>query len=153
MRLNLKTYYIDGNNLIGKVKNLWALQQKDKQASREKLSFILDRYFSTRNHKVVLYFDGHSNVSINTSKLKIMYSENRTADDIIKTAIERNKNPRNLVVVTSDHSLMDFSRVCNCEVVSSTEFAQEIMRPASKDEEEEKKKSISDDDIKKLFGI
>lgn len=149
----MKTYYIDGNNLIGKVKSLWELQQKDKQASREKLSFILDRYFLKRNHNAVVFFDGHPNLAINTSKLKVIYSESKTADEIIKNHIERNKNPRNLIVISSDRLLMEFSRVCNCEVVPSNVFAAEILRTKNIDEEEEKKKSISDDDIKKLFGI
>ncbi len=42
---NLITYIIDGNNLIGKIASLMNLQKKDKQASREKLIYILDRYF------------------------------------------------------------------------------------------------------------
>jgi len=149
----LKTYFIDGNNLIGKIKSLRDLQQKDKQSSREKLAHILDRYFITRRNKVVLFFDGHPNTAINTSKIKIVYSENKTADELIRNEIERNKNPRNLIVITSDHPIMDFSRACHCEVIQSNIFAAEILKSKTLDEEEEIKKSIPDDDIKKLFGI
>lgn len=149
----MKTYYIDGNNLIGKIKSLWELQQKDKQSSREKLALILDTYFINRNHKVILFFDGHPNTAINTSRLKIIYSENKTADDIIKLQIERTRNPRNVIVVTSDQRLMDYAKVCHCEVIPSNVFAANLLRSGGGDEEEEKKKSISNDDIKKLFGI
>lgn len=149
----MKTYYIDGNNLIGKIKILWEIQQKDKQSSREKLVYILDRYFARHNNKAVLYFDGFPGTAINSSKVKIQYSEKKSADDHIRTAIDRNKNPRNLMIVTSDHALMNYASVCRCEILSSSAFASEILKSKHGDEEEEKKKSISDDDIKKLFGI
>jgi hypothetical protein len=43
------SFIIDGNNLIGKIKSLMDLQKKDKQASREKLVLILDRYFLAKS--------------------------------------------------------------------------------------------------------
>ena len=44
----MKTYIIDGNNLIGKVKSLQNLQQKLKDQSRKNLVKILDKYFSDK---------------------------------------------------------------------------------------------------------
>jgi predicted RNA-binding protein with PIN domain len=55
----MKQYIIDGNNLIGKIPSLNILQKKDKQGSREKLAFMVDNYFSQKNAKVFLHFDGH----------------------------------------------------------------------------------------------
>ena len=52
----MRHYVIDGNNLIGKIGSLHKLQNKDKQGSREKLAFILERYFSGKN-----------NIKVNTS--------------------------------------------------------------------------------------
>ena len=51
------SYIIDGNNLIGKISSLMSLQKKDKQASREKLVFLLDRYFSQKKANVTLNLD------------------------------------------------------------------------------------------------
>jgi len=72
--MNVKTYLIDGNNLMGKIKSLFALQQKDKQASREQLVFLLDKYFKTQKNKGVVYFDGFQSTVIASDFLKIKYS-------------------------------------------------------------------------------
>ncbi|MGE5679601.1 MAG: NYN domain-containing protein [Bacillota bacterium] len=149
----MKHYIIDGNNLIGKIKTLFLLQKKDGQASREKLVLFLESFFHDKKAKISLCFDGFPQLAIRTSKIKIYYSENKPADDIIKNLIENSKNPKVLVVVSSDHNLMQFARVCHCEVKSSEEFSKEIAERKLSDEEDEKKKSISNDEVKKLFGI
>ena len=41
----IKKYIIDGNNLIGKISELWSIQKKDKQLSRVKLAKVIDQYF------------------------------------------------------------------------------------------------------------
>ena len=54
----MKKYIIDGNNLIGKIKSIFTLHQKDKSQSRKNLIKILDKYFSDKKVKVNLHFDG-----------------------------------------------------------------------------------------------
>lgn len=149
----MKTYMIDGNNLIGKIKLLKQLQLKDKQASREKLVFIIDRYFTGKKTKVILFFDGYENLSITSAKSKIIYSQNKTADELIKHHIEYSKNSRNIVLVSSDNNLSQFARVYGCDILSSEKFAGEISILKNQNEEEERKKSIDNDEIKKLFGV
>lgn len=143
-------YIIDGNNLIGKNSNLFRM--KDRQLAREKLVFIVDNYFSTRKVKVTICLDGFKNAAISTNHSKIIYSENKTADDIIKHIIESEKNPFNVTVVTSDRNLAQFASVCRCKVISSEEFSKNIKRQPGSAEEENLIKSISKDEIKKLFG-
>ena len=145
-------YIIDGNNLIGKIKSFSSLQKKDKQSAREKLTFYLERYFSSKKTKVTLHFDGYENLPIKTQKIIIVYSENKTADEIIKRQIEDSRNPKNLVVVSSDNGVIKFAKVCSCEIIQSENFAKMISRKTV-NEEEEIKKSISDDEVKKLFGL
>ena len=62
--MSAKTYIIDGNNLIGKVKQLNSLQKKDRQTAREKIAFMLDRYFRKKKVKVSLHFDGFQNTPV-----------------------------------------------------------------------------------------
>ena len=147
------TYIIDGNNLIGKISSLINLQKKDKQASREKLVFMLDRYFVNKKANVFLHFDGHPNLKINSSRMKIVYSENQTADDKIKKQISHSKSPRNLVVVTSDSNLAQFAKVCSCTVNSSDDFAAEINKSSGNLDEQSIIDSMNNiDEFKKLFG-
>ncbi|MEO8399536.1 MAG: NYN domain-containing protein [Ignavibacteriaceae bacterium] len=151
----MKHYIIDGNNLIGKISLLKNTQQKDKQASREKLSFMIERFFQTKKAKISLHFDGFANLPIKTSKTKIIYSENRTADEKIKQEIENSKSRTSLIIVSSDNGIKDFARVCSCEVLLSEDFAKELQNNKSENEESEKIKSInnkeSNEEFKKLF--
>lgn len=148
------TYIIDGNNLIGKISYLMDLQQKDKQASREKLIYMLDRYFVNKKTNVSLHLDGHPNTRINSSKMKIVYSENQTADEKIKIQISQSKSPRNINVITSDSNLAQFAKVCSCTVIPSEEFAAEFNKTASNLDEQSIIDSMNNtDEFKKLFGV
>ncbi len=146
-------YIIDGNNLIGKVKRLWKLQQKDGQASREQLAFILDRHFSGKPVSVTLHFDGFKGEAIKTNKLRIEYSNNKTADEEIKKEIARCDNPKMVGVISSDRNVMEFAHVNACEVIKCEDFVRQIKSKNKKDEEAEKVKSISNDEMKRLFGV
>jgi predicted RNA-binding protein with PIN domain len=149
----LLTYIIDGNNLIGKISSLMNLQNKDKQASRDKLVFMLDRYFVKKKSNVSLHFDGHPGTVINSSRMKIVYSENHTADDKIKKQISQSKSPRNLNVVTSDSNLAQFAKVCSCNVISSEKFVADINKSGSNSDEQSIIDSMNNiDEFKKLFG-
>ncbi len=148
------SYIIDGNNLIGKIASLMSLQKKDKQASREKLVYILDRYFISKKANVTLHLDGHPAGNVISSKMKIVYSENLTADEKIKKQISQSKSTRNIIVITSDSNLAQFAKVCSATVVSSDEFAVEINKSGDKFDEENIIKSINNvDEFKKLFGV
>lgn len=149
----MKTYLIDGNNLIGKIPEIMKLQKQDKQASRERLAFMIDRVFLNRKEKVFLHFDGFENIKIKLSKVKIRYSDSGSADEKIKKQISDSKNRKSLVVVTSDNNLSEFARVCSCEVIKSEDFVKNMMQSRSDDDEkriiDEMKNDIAE--FKKLF--
>lgn len=145
-------YIIDGNNLIGKIKPLIDLQKKNKQASREKLVFLLDRYFRNKKFKVTLHFDGFQSDYLGSHNMNIVYSENLTADEKIKAQIESIKSTKNIVVVTSDLNLAEFARVCFCKVIASDEFYRIIEKENKSDDEADRIKQIDNDEIINLFN-
>lgn len=147
----MKQYLIDGNNVIGKDPELKSIQNKDPQDSREKLAWKLDRFFSKKKYKVHLHFDGHSKEPIRTSKLRIHYSDNKTADEKIREQIEFTKNPKNLIVVTSDRALSEFAKVCSCSVSTSEDLIKDVTQSDDRQSEEEIIKDISNDEIRRLF--
>jgi predicted RNA-binding protein with PIN domain len=149
----IKKYIIDGNNLIGKISELWVLQQKDRQLSRVKLVKYLDQYFANKNVKVSLHLDGYAADPIPSSKVKINYSDNKTADSKIKKEIDNSKNPKVLLVVSSDHSVQNYAKVNSCAVLSSEDFNKMLKDKKSKKSEDDIAKSISNDEIKKIFGV
>lgn len=149
----MQHYIIDGNNLIGKIKSLRNLQKKDGKTAREKLALLIDRFFAGKQVKITLDFDGYENLSIRLSKGRIYYSQSKTADDLIKHQIEMEKNPRNVIVISSDSNVIEFARVCHCNLIKSEEFSINLQKQKDFDEEENLKRNISNNEIKKLFGL
>lgn len=144
-------YIIDGNNLIGKMNNI---RSKDKNSEREKLAFILERYFSNKKAKVTLHFDGHKNLPIKVSGIRIIYSEKLTADERIKEEIENASNRKNITLISSDNNLKEFARVCSCGVKNSEDFIKEINSSNSVDDENQIIETMKNsDEFKKLFGV
>lgn len=148
-----KHYIIDGNNLIGKIPQLWNMQQKEKQSSRELLVFQLERYFFNKKIRVSLHFDGHESSHIGGRGIKIFYSENTTADNRIKDEISYSKNPKHITVISSDMNVLDFARVNSCSTIKSEQFAKEMNRKDNIEDEEVLTKSIDNEEMKRLFGI
>ena len=128
-------YIIDGNNLIGKIKSLQELQRKDKQLSREGLVNILNCYFAGKKLKLTLHLDGFPNLPLHLFKGRITYSEHQAADIKIREEIERSKNPKLIILVSSDQSLMNYARVNSATVIKSEEFYKEIVKSQEKNEE------------------
>ncbi|MFH1195493.1 MAG: NYN domain-containing protein [bacterium] len=143
----IKHYVIDGNNLIGKMSQ----SGKRNTSSREQLVLKLDRYFHQKKVNVSLHFDGFEKETISATKIRIFYSQKRTADALIKNEIENHNSSKSICVVTSDFNLMEFARVCSCKVKKSEEFANELKDNIDRDNEEEKIKSISNEEMRKLF--
>lgn len=115
---------------------------------------MLGRYFSRRNASVSLHFDGFENDALKVSAIKIIYSSSSTADEKIKIEIERSKNPKNYILVTSDANLAEFGRVCSCQVIKSEEFAKQLLSLNSTDEEQARIDAInSAEEFKKLFDV
>lgn len=149
----MKHYIIDGNNLLHKIKSLEAIMKKDRQAPREKLAFMVERFAGIKKIKVSLHFDGFENTPIKADKIKILYSGKRTADDEIRNEIESAKNRRNLTLVTSDDALKEFAKKCGCESVLSEDFASRLKSRDDSDEEDKRIESINNDEyFKKLFS-
>ncbi len=150
----MKHYIIDGNNLIGKIKTLNQIYKKNKKQSGEKLAFMIGRHFNFKKATVSLHFDGVRTDVVKVTGIKIIYSGHVTADENIKNEIGKSKNPKNIVLVTSDRNVADFGRVCSCQVIKSEEFSKQLLSSGFTDEEKIRLEEINDpDEFKKLFGV
>jgi predicted RNA-binding protein with PIN domain len=149
----MKEYLIDGNNLIGKSRSLSEIQKKDKQASRERLINLIEKFLKDKKIIITIYFDGYENSKI-ASKVKIKYSNNKSADEVIRKDISNAKNKTNLVVVSSDRDILNYAKVCSCTLISSEIFLSQLIIPPAIQDEENKIKSLSRDNEEfiKLFG-
>ncbi|GAB1443686.1 hypothetical protein MASR2M39_25280 [Ignavibacteriales bacterium] len=151
----MRIYFIDGNNLIGKIPSLQKKLKSDKIFVREQLVIQIDRAFGNSPNKVTLFFDGFLNGMINSSKAKIVYSDSKPADLVIKDEIDRSKNPRNIIVVSSDHEVINYGKKSCCDTMSSEDFIARFFSKGNDKEELEKIKHLEkqNDEFKKLFGI
>ena len=147
-------YIIDGNNLIGKIKKLKQLHNKNKQQSAEQLAFMLGRYFGKKNVKVSLHFDGFQSDQPKVSGLRIIYSGKTTADEKIKNEISKSKNPKKIILITSDSNLAEFGKVCSCQILKSEEFAKQLKSSQEIDEEKSRIDEMQNSkEFKRLFGV
>lgn len=150
----MKQYIIDGNNLIGKIKSLNRLHKKDKKQSAEKLAFMIGRNFSKKKVSVSLHFDGVQKDIVKVPGIKIYYSGSVSADEKIKNEIGKSRNPKNIVLVTSDNNLAEFGRVCSCQVIKSEFFSKQLLSTDSSDEEKNRIEELDNPEVfKKLFGV
>lgn len=151
----MRIYFIDGNNLIGKIPSLQKKLKSNKIFVREQLVIQIDRAFGNSPNKVTLFFDGFLNGMINSSKAKIVYSDSKPADLVIKDEIDRSKNPRNIIVVSSDHEVINYGKKSCCDTMSSEDFIARFFSKGNDKEELEKIKHLEkqNDEFKKLFGI
>lgn len=151
----MRIYFIDGNNLIGKIPALQKKLKSDKIFVREQLVVQLDRAFGNSNNKVTLFLDGFMSDLIRSSKMTIVYSDARPADLFIKDEIDRSKNPRNIIVVSSDHEVINYGKKCCCDTMTSEDFMARFFSKGNEKEEVEKIKDLEkqNDEFKKLFGI
>ena len=134
----MKHYIIDGNNLIGKIKHLKILQGKDKQSSRQGVINILNSFFAGKKVKITLHLDGYPGTLINLSKGKIIYSEKRTSDYMIREEIDNSKNPKHIILVTSNNALINYARANSSTVIKAEDFYTEVKSIYEKNEEQEK---------------
>lgn len=125
----MKTYLIDGNNVLRSNTDMKKLFEEDSERAKDLLIQKVVDHFKDSNNKITIFFDGFSfvhsfsNVSHNVS---VKHAKNKTADDTILITIEKSKNTRNIIVVTSDLEVQKKAKVRLCEVMSSDEFIKKL---------------------------
>ncbi len=116
----MKTIIIDSNNLLYKIPHLKNLFSKDKESAQLALVELI-KPLSRKGERMIFIFDGFGK-SINQH---VIYSENKTADEIIRSRIEKFSDCRKLKIVSSDYGITNFAKVCGCEVQKSEDFWEE----------------------------
>ena len=98
-------YIIDGWNLIHKISQI-----KNQPYPREALiSFIKKhRLTGSINNKVTIVFDGRVNLTdIQREKeFQIIFSQDRTADEVIGLKVKSHENKKQIIVVSDDREVI-----------------------------------------------
>lgn len=129
-------YLIDGNNLMPKIRKTSAIQASDPQGAREMLVLLLGNKAVFKKDAISLYFDGYENGRITSSGISIVYSGNKEADFFIRREIDNSRSRSGIIVVSSDHGIINLAKVCGCRVIKSEEMAQ-MLESSGKNNDDE----------------
>lgn len=101
-------YIIDGFNVIHKIPEL----KTSLSPQKDLIAYIKrKRLTGSKNNRVVVVFDGKPDLTLGEKDFEVFFSQDRTADDVIKEKVSRMKNKRQVLVVTDDREIV--SRVKN----------------------------------------
>lgn len=122
-------YLIDGHNLIGQTPGL----RLDDPDDEQKLIELLRAFLLRADKTGVVIFDkglpGGAGKWSN-SVLEVRFAPHpKTADDLIRDRLRKERNPRGLIVVTSDHEVAAAAQQAGAGVKSSAAFAKDMLAP------------------------
>lgn len=148
---------IDGHNLIPKIPDLSLRSVDDEQ----QLVDILVKYCAARRHKLEVFFDGalpgYSGARQHGCVLAHYVQTGRTADEAIRMRLEQlGRGARNILVVSSDRQVQAEARSRGARVVSSEEFAAELValrRTAKPKTEPDPAASAAPHELKEFFEL
>jgi predicted RNA-binding protein with PIN domain len=144
-------WLIDGHNLIGQMPDL----RLDDPNDEEKLLEHLRRYRARTGHTLTVIFDtGQDYRPAKTQRwggITIQFvSPGQTADQILARRIRKVKNPQAVIVVTSDRDVQQVAQQAGLRVVTSQEFAQQLLQLSSPSEEDKESRAnirLSPDEV------
>ena len=124
-------YLVDGYNIV---KSLPDLADKPIDAGRLTLIRWLEIYRPQGNasNKVDVIFDGRPGRAgeIHSSVVKVIFSQDESADDLIKRTVRLASNPKTFVVVTNDRDIQLHVRALGAKVLTLAAFLGQFKSPA-----------------------
>lgn len=118
---------IDAYNLIHKIPELRILLKQSQDVCVDTMVSKLMGHFHGKKVKVVLVFDG-SGKNRSLGRIEVKFSSTHTgynfesADVMIKHLIEKVKNPKLVMVVSSDKGITWFAKDCGCKIQTAESF-------------------------------
>lgn len=130
-------FLIDGHNLIGQTPGL-SLDDPDDERQLVKL---LRGYLARVKKTGTVVFDRGQpggGDPLSSRPLKVLFARPpRTADDILRDWLRRERNPRGLTVVTSDAQVAQAARRAGAAVKDAALFARELLAAPGRDKHPE----------------
>lgn len=114
-------YIIDGFNVIYKIPDL-----RDSADPRSELIAYIrkNRLTGSRNNRVIIVFDGKADMNLREQEFTVLFSDDRTADDIIKGKVSRMKNKKQAMVVSDDMEIRTTVKSEGANILSVADFVK-----------------------------
>jgi predicted RNA-binding protein with PIN domain len=130
-------YLVDGNNLAHALG-----LARDGLADREACLKTVSAFCRSRGAQATVFFDGpapgDARASSHLHRVRVVFSEARSADELILNLLKTSKSPRDFTLVTSDKSLGDRARLAGATVQRCHEFATRLAGPIGAGERSDK---------------
>lgn len=140
-------YLIDAFNLIHKIEPILDSATPHSDLVRH---MIKNSLTGSHTNKAIVVFDGHEpKGQLIECPFDIVFSKNRTADDVIKGKVSAAKNKRQLVVVSDDNSVRNHARGEGAKVMGTMEFLKHIPKRKGQDRTKDEK-AMDEDKREKL---
>lgn len=144
---------IDGHNVIGKISGLRLGDPNDEA----KLLTRLRAYRARTGKRLVVYFDPgaayQSPARQSKGGITIRWAgTGQQADGLMIRDIRRHRNPRELIVVTSDRAIQLVARQEGARVIEAAIFATELSQ-ASESDAPGKNRPLSAEEVDEWLGI
>lgn len=120
-------YIIDGYNVIKQVPYL--NEKKLKEARDNFISFLeIHRPQGSIRNEVTVVFDGKNQESspTNIKSIRVIFTNDETADDRIKMMVKRASNRKRIIVITDDKEIKFFVRNLGAKPVSVKKFLSKV---------------------------
>jgi hypothetical protein len=153
----MQHFIIDGYNVIHAIPSLKNLLAHDAESAREQLIYLVAQLSTKRKFRCTIVFDGHAPAHHRSSPnapIHVLYSFPQIADVKIKEMIDKAKNRSLLVIISSDHEILNYARVCSCITHTSKHFAN-LLSSDGPSAPEKSDAPLSDSQVKewlKIFG-
>ncbi len=147
---------IDGHNLIGKLPDISLSDADDEQQLVEKIM----RYRARTGRRVTIVFDSGGAYKPSATKrrggLTVRYAPHGiTADSLIIKQLRRERNPKEVLVITSDRAIQRAATQMGAQIMSSQAFADvlaDLHSPAATVADDVHLSDEEIDDWLSLFG-
>ncbi|MFN4227629.1 MAG: NYN domain-containing protein [Candidatus Ratteibacteria bacterium] len=125
-------YIVDGFNVI-KTSFLKKYEKYGIEFAQEFLINILERYKNKHGLvEITVVFDGKFKPSLyQRKKIKIVFSDEKTADEKIREILENKKNKSSISVVSDDREVQEFTKILGSKSLTVSEFI-DIVYPVEK---------------------
>ena len=118
-------YILDGYNVLHQIPQLAAVEVQ-KQRS-ELVRFIqTDSPQGSFKNKVTIVFDGYCSQGFVSSAVEVIFSQDKSADEKIKSIVAHAQNKKNIIVVTDDREIQYAVRAHAAEVCCVKDFLSRL---------------------------
>jgi hypothetical protein len=134
----MRHYVLDGHNILHRGDLAKQSIKARPDLAMNALILRCQQIVTGKKSTCSVFFDGAppGNVNTHTRNVHVAFSYDRSADSLIKSLIERSKNPRTLIVVSDDAEIQRFARAHSCTIQSVSVFLSGTLRSEERETDE-----------------